>query len=46
MDGENRALITDELVELEKWPGAIQNVWNIADYFIGNVENILQTLKN
>lgn len=25
--------------------GAVQNFWNIADYFTGNVENILETLR-
>jgi hypothetical protein len=34
MIGENRQLVTDELVELEKYPVEVQDCRKIIDHFI------------
>ena len=35
MIGENRQLVTDEPVEIEKWPVEVQDFREITDHFRG-----------
>ena len=42
MIGENRQLVTDEPVEFEKQPVAVQDFRRIIDHFRRNLENITQ----
>ena len=42
MIGESRQLVTDEPVEFEKQPVAVQDFRRIIDHFRRNLENITQ----